>query len=247
VLDLVCYYADLGRPYLPLIERMTQSAKAVMPEARTVLLTPNAGPEYQALFDETRLVGGPPDHKTLCLSRSQAMWSWALQTDRNAVFVDPDIAFQRPIDFFDRGLADIGLLWRKGKPDQPINTGLVLTRPGLEAFWKRYANVVSNLPEAVHYWWCDQLGFALLTGVCHDAGMFIDIGDGVTGDRLAGAYLLDMAHYCPKSDQPHPGAWAIHFKGDRKGPGWEQVFKKSGAGRSSPASVSSTATATGPN
>ena len=50
-LDIVCFYAELGRPYLPLIERMTKSAKRVMPYARTVVITPTPSAELCNLFD----------------------------------------------------------------------------------------------------------------------------------------------------------------------------------------------------
>src|SRR5579864_48441 len=91
--DIVCYYAHLNRPYLPLLQRMTASAKAVMPDCRTVLLTPTPSPQLGVLFDEMVALEYPATTDNLCLERARAMVSWALATPYPMVFVDPDIVF----------------------------------------------------------------------------------------------------------------------------------------------------------
>ena len=48
---VVCYYADVGRPYLPLIEQMTASVKRVIPDAIRVLLTPTQDCKAAPYFD----------------------------------------------------------------------------------------------------------------------------------------------------------------------------------------------------
>jgi len=230
MLDVVCYYADFGRPYLPLIERMCASVREVMPDARLVLLTPTPKDELSAPFDTTAPLDIETTHANLCRERARAVCSWAMSAERPAVFVDPDVEFVKAPDL---GRYDVGLLWRTNKPDQPVNTGLIVAQPGQRDFWWRYGSVAVNLPKVVHYWWCDQLAFALLTGVCHQAGETLLI----EGARVR---LLDAASTCAPPDEATPEAWAHHYKGKLKGPGWENVFIKSGDGKSSPGSASST-------
>ena len=49
--DLVCFYMDLGRPYIPLIQAMTKSAREVMPGSRLIVLTPTPSKELEDQFD----------------------------------------------------------------------------------------------------------------------------------------------------------------------------------------------------
>lgn len=227
-MDVVCYYADLGRPYGPLIERMVQSAKQAMPGCRTVLLTPFAPYAITSLFDVWVELGHPADTTNLCLERARAMVSWAVVMERRAIFCDPDIEFLKPPPF--DGSFDVGLLWRRTKADQPVNTGVILAEPGQEAFWKHYGNVAVHLPSTVHGWFCDQLAFALLTGVCRNTDDRLDID----GSRV---WLMDAKRHCYKPGTVTDEAWAIHYKGATKGDGWERIFAKSGDGKSLPASA----------
>lgn len=215
---IVCYYADVGRPYLPLLEQMTVSVKQVIPNAETVLLTPTPDCGAGKFFDHVQAITDrPTTDLNLCQERAIAMTSFMLHKHNcNTVFVDPDLVFLQEPQF---GKFDVGLMWREKKPDQPINTGMILAKPGAEDFWKHYGEVIINLPPAVHHWWCDQLGFALLTGVCHKAGETILVDD-------ARVKLLDLPTYCPISDEGTVNlAWAIHLKGRRKGPGWEEIYR----------------------
>lgn len=227
MVDIVCYYADLGRPYLPLLKRMTESAKDVMPDARLVLLTPTPKDELSALFDGMVSLPSKTNFANLCLERVRAMVSWMLVAENPAIFVDPDLEFHRPVEF---GNYDVGLMWRPQRPDQPINTGMILAEPHQNEFWRHYGQVAVNLPPQVHWWWCDQLAFALLTGVMHqpEDEMRID------GARVR---LLDGAKLCPASNKESKEAWAIHYKGSLKGPEWESIYpgrsRKSGDGKSS--------------
>lgn len=229
-LDVVCFYVDFGRPYAPLMEQMCSSAKRALPGCRTVLLTPTPQGAHAEPFDTICHLDFAPDSKTLCRDRAVAMASWNRSGERPCIFVDPDIEFRRAPKLFEGW--DVGLLWRK-KPDQPINTGLIVSKPRLNAFWAHYATIVINLPRPVHYWWCDQLGFALLTGVCHEGGETVDID----GARVR---LLSAPEHCDTPENAGPDAWAVHYKGRLKGEGWDRIFVsggKSGAGKSSPASA----------
>jgi hypothetical protein len=235
-LDIVCYYADYGRPYLPLMQRMAASALKAMPKARLVLLTPTPGTycveRCSEFFDTIVPLDIPTPPEVLCRERARAMASWMMASEIPTLFVDPDVEFLKPVGW---GQFDVGLLWRTNKPDQPVNTGLILARPGVKEFWHHYGTVAVNLPRAVHYWWCDQLAFALLTGICHQAGETLL----VDGARVR---LLDANEHCALPEEATPSAWAHHYKGRTKGPEWDKVFLKSGDGKSSPASASSTDT-----
>lgn len=232
-LDLVCFYCDLGRPYMPLIDRMVSSGRRAMPGVRAVLLTRTPSPELAAPFDLTIDLGPRSLEEmagTLCYDRARATASWMAQTGRPAVLADPDVEFRAAPPDLD---ADVGLLWRRNKRDQPVNTGVILAKPGHREFWQHYVRIVANLPKSVRYWWCDQLGFALLTGIMRSPGDLLTI-DG------ARVQLLDALDHCATPETATPNAWAIHYKGARKGDGWEKVFPnraRSGDGKSSPVSV----------
>lgn len=218
---VVCYYMDMGRPYLPLIENMTASVKAVMPDTRTVLLTPTPNCNASQFFDHTQFIGDrPTDETNICRERGVAMASWMLAKHGcDTIFVDPDIVFRNKPEF--DSTFDIGLMWRTDKPDQPINTGLILAKPDRDKFWRHYGNVIVNLPKPFHYWWCDQLAFALLTGVCHYPGDTLLVDD-------ARVRLFKQSEVCPVSGEAWDttsSAWAVHYKGRRKGPEWDQIYR----------------------
>ena len=230
--DVICFYADFGRPYRPLLDRMVLSAKQVMPDARVICATPTPKGDIGSHWDAIIELPDNPDIKTLCYERARFTTSWMLRTDRAVIFTDPDIEFKKPVPVAD--FWDIGLLWRRSKPDQPINEGIVIAHPGHPKFWTHYGKIVVNLPKVLRWWWCDQIAFSILTGACHEAGDILSLDD-------AQVQLIDGETYCPNSDKPSPEAWALHYKGQRKGEGWDKVFisKKSGAGRSSAGSASS--------
>lgn len=214
-LNIVCYYADFGRPYAPLIERMTKSAKELMPDARTVLLTPTKNTMVQQYFDTIYAIDCQTEIGTLCRERARAMATWMTYMEGGwTVFVDPDVYFRRAIEFGEH--FDVGLLWRS-KPDQPINTGLILARHGCPDFWQRYGKIAVNLPKAIHHWWCDQIAFALMTSVMHKAGDILDIED-------ARVWLMDANRHCALPGREVDETWAIHEKGRLKGEGWDKIF-----------------------
>lgn len=209
-LDIVVFYADLGRPYLPLIEQMTASAKQAMPWARTVLLTPTPSEELGRHFDRCIDLSGhvKTTEKTVCYDRAASTVSWQAVTKIRTIYADPDIEFHRPVEF--DGSFDVGLLWRKRKPDQPINTGIVLAEPGHLEFWRQYGAVVANLPTPLRSWWCDQLGFNVLLGVIHEAGDVLQAYD-------ARVKLFSMTDHCtPREKATTDNPWAWHDKGKRK-------------------------------
>ncbi len=139
--------------------------------------------------------------------------------------------------------ADIQLLWRRGKPDQPVNSGVVYSKPGQVAFWDDYGLISGNLPWRLHGWFCDQLAFSLMTGVYNKAGDILTIGP----TRIK---LVDALDHCERPGRATEKAWAHHLKGSMKGEEFRQYYKrapKSGAGRPSVGSASSTVGVEGQN
>lgn len=209
-LDIVCFYADLGRPYLSLMETMTQSAKRVMPYARTVLLTSTPSPELETLFDKTVDLSQhmKTTEKTVCYDRAVSTVSWQALTEGRTIYTDPDIEFRREVEF--DGSFDVGLLWRPRKPDQPINTGIVLAEPGFSGFWTHYGAIAANLPLPLRSWWCDQLAYNVMLGTMHKANDTIQAHD-------ARVKLFLMSDHCtPREKATTDNPWAWHDKGKRK-------------------------------
>lgn len=209
-LDVVAFYADLGRPYLPLIEQMTASAKRAMPWCRTVLLTPTPSEDLEACFDKT--IDLSPymrtTEKTVCYDRATSTVSWQAQTSARTIYADPDIEFHRAVEF--DGSFDVGLLWRPRKPDQPINTGIVLAEPGCPDFWRHYGAIAANLPLPLRSWWCDQLAYNVMLGTMHKAGDVFQAYD-------ARVKLFNMTDHCtPREKATTDNPWAWHDKGKRK-------------------------------
>lgn len=210
-LDLVVWYADLGRPYLPLIETCTASAKKAMPHIRTVILTPTPSLELARCFDKVVPLEFETTVNTICIDRVKATVGWQSITQNRTIFCDPDIEFNRAVEFGD---FDIGLLWRPRYPAQPINTGIVLAEPGQADFWRHYGAIAVNLPHALYSWWCDQLAYTVMLGTLHKAGDTVM----AHGSRVK---LFDMHSHCTareKSTNPNPWAW--HDKGKRK---WDSL------------------------
>lgn len=209
-LDIVVFYANLGRPYLPLIELCTQSAKRVMPYARTVLLTPTPSKELERLFDKQIDLSAnlTTTEKTVCYDRAACTVSWQGHTENRTIYADPDIEFNREVHF--DGSFDVGLLWRPRKPDQPVNTGIVLAEPGSTKFWVQYGAIAANLPKPLRSWWCDQLAYNVMLGTLHKAGDIIQAYD-------ARVKLFLMSDHCtPREKATTDNPWAWHDKGKRK-------------------------------
>ena len=214
-LDIVCFYSDLGRPYFDLMANMTASAKRAMPYARTVLLTPTPSKDLGALFD--KMVDMSSDmqttEKTVCFDRARSTVSWQAMTQNRTIYADPDIEFHREVEF--DGSFDVGLLWRPRKPDQPINTGIVLAEPGCNLFWANYGAIAANLPNPLRSWWCDQLAYNVLLGTLHKAGDTVQAKD-------ARVKLFLMSDHCtPREKATTDNPWAWHDKGKRKWGGLE--------------------------
>lgn len=209
-LDICCFYADLGRPYLSLIQNMTASAKRAMPDARTVLMTPTPSDELGACFDKVIDLSGhmTTTEKTVCFDRATCTVSWQAHAENRTIYADPDIEFHRAVEF--DGSFDVGLLWRPRKPDQPINTGIVLAEPGCNSFWAHYGAIAANLPLPLRSWWCDQLAYNVLLGTLHKAGDTIQAHD-------ARVKLFSMTDHCtPREKATTDNPWAWHDKGKRK-------------------------------
>jgi hypothetical protein len=172
----------------------------------------------------------------LCLERARVSVSWAKLTDRPFLLADPDIEFLAPPRIHPE--ADVQLLWRTSKPDQPVNSGVVWSKPGLDFFWTHYGKIAINLPQRTHGWFCDQLAYSLMTGVYHNPGDHITLN----GTRVE---LVDAKDHCERPGKVRSGAWAHHHKGwSHKGEEfrqWYRVGAKSGDGRPSAECASSTA------
>ncbi len=207
--DIVLYYADLGRHYMPCIQRLNWSVRRTMPDARLVLITPTPHKKFEPFFDKVVDVSKAmtTTDETVCYDRVRSMVSWQMMTTRTTLHVDPDLEFRRPVEFSDDW--DIGLLWRKRKPDQPINTGMILAQPGHHEFWVQYGAIAANLPLKLRGWWCDQLAFSVMLGTLHKAGDTVQAHD-------ARVKLIDWLGACAPEEKANPDVWAIHFKGDRK-------------------------------
>lgn len=214
-LDVICFYADLGRPYLPLLQRMTESAKAAM-VCRTILMTPTPSAQLARSFDHIIPTIYPVTAGNLCLERARSMVTIMLRTRNHTIFVDPDIEFigTPPLGHS----FDVGLLWRQ-KADQPVNTGVILARPGCHEFWSHYGKICANLPSSVHGWYCDQLAFALLTGVCHAPGDTVLVDD-------ATVKLLPAYDHCYRPGKITANAWGVHYKGIDKGDAFAGRYEK---------------------
>lgn len=219
-MDVVAYYADFGRPYAALLERMATSAKAVMPECRTVLLTPDLGCDGSQYFDlqiDAPLQCPRDGIVPLSRERCRANVSWLTQTGRPTICCDPDVEFVARPHFPD---VDIALVWRD-KPDQRVSAALFYSRPGQRYFWERYARIVFSLPTEMWAWWADQLAFTLMVGSYNrvDQGIYCD------GSHV---WFLDPRYSCGLPEQADKNAWALHYKGQRKGSGWERWFAGEG-------------------
>ena len=125
------------------------------------------------------------------------------------IFADPDIEFHREVEF--DGSFDVGLLWRPRKPDQPINTGIVLAEPGFNDFWTHYGAVAANLPLPLRAWWCDQLAYNVLLGTMHKSG---DVFQAY--DAQVRSFSEMSAHCTPRDKATTDNPWAWHEKGKRK-------------------------------
>lgn len=219
---VVCFYADLGDyRYLPHIKRMCESAKAVMPECKTVILTPTDDTELLGFFDHSILLELEVTKENLCASRARVTTSWQLQSDGLTYFTDPDVVFRNRPEL-DRD-ADIFLSWKSKRPAQPCNSGLVITRPGHLDFWKRYASAAINLPKPLNAWWCDQLAYNLLVGTVHQPGDYVRCLD-------ANVKLVDSRVMCASSEEGTDQSWSLHYKGARKWKPQGVSPEKSGAG-----------------
>lgn len=212
--DVVLFFADLGKPYLQLIARMSQSVRRTMPNSRLVLLTPTPRKKYVQLFDKVVDLSAEMkvSETTLCYDRVRAMVSWQSFTKADTIYVDPDIEFIRPVEIGD---FDVGLMWRKRKPDQPVNTGLIMARPGHGEFWRQYGSIVANLPIPLRAWWCDQLGFSILIGRTGPSG-----DQRASGDTFrsydARVHLFDMDSTCSFPERLTATTIAHHYKGNVK-------------------------------
>lgn len=218
-LDIICFYAEMGggASYVPLIERMTASARKAMPDARVLLMAPEPFPadEIAHKFDKILRYPDAPTADDLIYHKGRAFLTAALGTKNTTVFVDPDVEFLAPVLVDDS--FDIGLTWRKERADQPALASLLVTKPNQMRFWLKFGHVLEALPKKNRRWYCEQIALALMTGVCHKPDARLTIAE-------SRVWLMDALECCAISDEEAPRARAIHYKGRRKGPEFHQMF-----------------------
>lgn len=185
-----------------------------MPESRIILLKSEKQElKEEQFFDFVVALPFDPDVKTVCYNKSRCIASWQRGSRAKSIFVDPDVEFLKPLTFPD---ADVGLIWRS-KEGQPVNSGMIFARPGNAEFWDKYLAIVGGLPRALRAWWCDQLAFSVLTGAVHSVGDELML----CGSKVK---LLDETISCSRPEYATRQTQSLHWKGSRKGPGWEKFF-----------------------
>lgn len=238
--DVVCYYADFGLPYREHVIRHARSIKRVMPEARSILLTPNAV-DLSPYFNHVIVTETPAKWETLMADRTLAHIRWAIGTERRTIFCDCDLEILKPPQF--DGF-DVGVLWRgRDRTDMPICASMVLMEPNLMEFNRLWAEIVVNIAEPVKQWWCDQISLSLITGVTHKKGDLLLIED-------ARVKLLDYALCADREEKVTEETWALHRKGSEKGKWFVDLMRGKighGAGMSLQGSASSTVTSAVPS
>src|ERR1700690_368780 len=120
--DIVCFYADLGRDYEPLLTKMVASAKRTMPNAQIICTTPTPNGKIGKGWHHVVPLPDQVTFENICIERARMTVSWMIRAQRPVIFTDPDIEFINPVKW--DGLTDVNLLWRTNKPDQPVNEGL---------------------------------------------------------------------------------------------------------------------------
>lgn len=234
--DVVCYYADFGRPYREHVIKHARSVKRVMPEARSILITPNAT-DLSPYFNHVLVTEQPAKRETLMADRTISHIRWAAGTDRRTIFCDCDLELLNPPEF--DGSFDVGLLWRgRSRADMPVCASMILMEPGLAEFCQLWAEVVINLPAPVKAWWCDQISLSLMTGIQHKRGDLLLVED-------ARVKLLDYELVADREKKITETSWAIHRKGVQKGKWFMEMMEPQAhaAGMLSGVSVLSTDTA----
>lgn len=230
--DVVCYYADFGLPYREHVIKHARSVKKVMPDARSVLMTPNAV-DLSPYFNHVIVTEKPAKWETLMADRTLAHIRWAAGTDRRTIFCDCDLELLKRPEF--DGSFDVGLLWRgRDRSDMPVCASMILMEPNLTEFYRLWAEIVVNLPLPVKQWWCDQISLSLMTGVTHQKGDLLTIED-------ARVKLLDYDLCADKARKVNEDSWALHQKGVQKGKWFMDLMENTvrGDGTLSPASASS--------
>lgn len=235
--DVVCYYADFGLPYREHVIRHARSIKKVMPEARSILLTPNAV-DLSPYFNHVIVTEQEAKWETLMADRTMAHIRWAIGTDRKTIFSDCDLEMLRAPEF--DGSFDVGLLWRgRDRADMPVCASMILMEPNLLEFNRLWAEIVYNISAPVKQWWADQISLSLITGVTRQKGDTFLVED-------ARVKLLDYNLCADKPRKVTEETWALHRKGAEKGKWFLDLMSgKTGGprdGMSSPASASSTDT-----
>lgn len=233
--DVVCYYADFGLPYREHVIRHARSIKKVMPEARSILLTPNAV-DLSPYFNHVIVTEAQANWDTLMADRTIAHIRWAVGTDRRTIFTDCDLELLKPPEF--DGSFDVGLLWRgRDRTDMPVCASMILMEPNLQEFNRLWAEIAINIPAPIKQWWADQISLSLITGVTHRKGSTLLIED-------ARVKLLDYSLCADKQDKVTEETWAIHRKGAEKGKWFLDLMQGQftpDGGTSSPASALSMA------
>jgi Tfp pilus assembly protein PilF len=239
-IDIVFFHVDLpgttASPFeKPDYQAMLVDAVAIArrrsPTAHIVLLT-DEHTQLRSDIRVDRVVRGQADRAQLMFDRMRLERDFLASRDatRNVVFLDSDVAINRPPEEIFDGSFDVGLTWRNNPFDAPFNGGVALYRSGPAAvrFYdhliathielERYPPVVARFPEGMRRWWGHQLAMAATVGWTDFARR--------QSDRLA----VDgtVVRFLPSDDYnvtvdtalPSPRGleqkYFIHFKGSRK-------------------------------
>jgi len=203
-LTLCFVLIDLGVPwYKTAAAEMIRSARRAYKDhdLTIVQLTDNQTahcPDADGVFNlEIQVVT-----EQLAQAKGHLMAEFALQAQEPVIFCDVDLIWNNDSLLSAPLMAPVGCLWRTDFQCMPFNTGIVMTQPGQEAFWKAYRRACKSLPDEMQMWWGDQVAMTAADAVCK----------GMVG-RLPMKEVAPALDVLPNFPLATP---AVHFKGDRK-------------------------------
>lgn len=210
-MDVVCFYAGFGhKKYRDMALLMAKSARKQMPGIRLVHLTDRYTPKLEG-FDA--VIRGDADipHEEIGVAKAVMISGYASQTQKNTVFTDPDIIFNKDIGELFKTAFDVGFSFNNGyAAHKAFNEGIILTRPKQDDFWLKYNKIASKLFPEAKAWWAGQLTIAMMLGVNHEPDQIID----VLGSRV---WMLPHERLCLKPfgvPMSRMDSYTTHFTGD---------------------------------
>ncbi|MEY3466391.1 MAG: hypothetical protein RL603_1991 [Pseudomonadota bacterium] len=241
--DLVTFHVDLPESpsgmhepseYVANLFDWLRSARAVAPQARTILLT-DESTEIPSHLTFDLVLRRPIDRERLMYERMrvQAEYLAVREADRESVLLDSDAVINAdPVGLF-RSDFDVGLTWRDGFAAAPFNGGVIVVPAGergarffveaLECYAELASrpNIAGSFDRDLRAWWGDQFVLALMVGYRE----FADRGAAtaaLTDDFRVGFLPCDTYNFTVDDlDQMTDPAglrdkFVVHFKGNRK-------------------------------